>query len=139
MYSLLCLGENDGTFDVGEYHNQTKIDTTNTTDNYNRNSVYNINNKQPSNHSYNNQTTNSRENYLNFSTSTETNTNNNNNNNNNNCHNRPSAFRSNSSASSLYQSLNSNNNNTQPLNLSSSPTKSFAGVCQILKHPSPEI
>nr|XP_027198898.1 uncharacterized protein LOC113793122 isoform X2 [Dermatophagoides pteronyssinus] len=123
--SSCALSENDGTFDVGEYHNQTKIDTTNTTDNYNRNSVYNINNKQPSNHSYNNQTTNSRENYLNFSTSTETNTNNNNNN--NNCHNRPSAFRSNSSASSLYQSLNSNNNNTQPLNLSSSPTKSFAG------------
>ncbi|KAH9528904.1 hypothetical protein DERF_002811 [Dermatophagoides farinae] len=77
-----------------------------------------------SNHSFN-QSTNLRENYLNFSTSTETNTNN------NNCNNRPPAIRSNSSASSLYPSLNSNNNNIQPSpNSSSSPTKSFTGnVC----------
>lgn len=121
------LGENDGTLDSGEYHNQTKIDTTttNTTDNYHRNSNHNNNNnKQQSNHSFN-QSTNLRENYLNFSTSTETNTNN------NNCNNRPPAIRSNSSASSLYPSLNSNNNNIQPSpNSSSSPTKSFTGVCQ---------
>ncbi|KAH7641872.1 rho guanine exchange factor-like protein [Dermatophagoides farinae] len=121
---LLSIRENDGTLDSGEYHNQTKIDTTttNTTDNYHRNSNHNNNNnKQQSNHSFN-QSTNLRENYLNFSTSTETNTNN------NNCNNRPPAIRSNSSASSLYPSLNSNNNNIQPSpNSSSSPTKSFTG------------